>query len=322
MFKYKVIFVAIAIVAPFIFTSNYHRELLVLTCIFALLGLSMDIIYGRMGQITFGHQVFFGVGAYASALLTLRLSAPIWVGFLAAIVLAGVLGLIVGYVCLRKLRAMGLAMVTFGLGTIVWLVARNWYDITGGLSGLRNIPKPHLFGIELSSEISYYYLALSILLVVMYFLSVSWSSRAGRACISLRENEALASSVGVSPIKYYTLWFAVSCSLAGLAGALYGHHLSVVSPTLFDFQYIVAMFIVLIVGGAGTLGGPVVGAIVYIWGSELLRFSEELRFVFFGAIVLIFIVFMPKGAYPALVSLLDRLTNFLKRRLLRGKVQW
>jgi branched-chain amino acid transport system permease protein len=312
MFKLKIILFVFAVVIPFLLSGNYHRELLVLCCIFATLGLSMDIIYGRMGQVTLGHQSFFGIGAYTSALLTMKLGVSVWVGFLGAAALSGVFGLIVGYICLRRLRAMALAIVTFALGSILYLVARNWYDVTGGSSGLRNLPKPILFGFEFSSEISYYYLSMAVLMFVMYFLSRAWKSRAGRACVSLRENEPLARSIGVSPLFYHTLWFGIACSMAGLAGAVYAHHLTVVNPMLFGMSYMLALIIILLLGGVGTSGGPVLGAIVYIWGSELLRFNEELRLAFFGAILLIFIIFMPKGIYSFLDSVFGKLVNLSK----------
>jgi branched-chain amino acid transport system permease protein len=272
-----------------------------------------------MGQVTLGHQVFFGLGAYTSALATMRLGVSVWVGFIGATALAGVCGLMVGYICLKRLRAMGLAIVTFALGSILWLVARNWYNLTGGSSGLRNLAKPKLFGSELSSEISYYYLSLAVLVLVIYFLARAWKSRMGRACISLRENEPLAISIGVSALKYYTLWFGIACSIAGLAGALYAHHLTVVNPMLFGMPYMVALLIIVLLGGMGTSGGPVLGAIVYMWASELLRFNEELRLAFFGAIVLVFVIFMPKGIYPALVLLWVKFINFLKGCGLRNE---
>jgi len=319
-FKYWAVLLPLAIVAPFVLTNPYYKELLVLCCVYAMLGLSLDIILSGMGQITFGHQVFFALGGYASALITLKLGVSVWIGFLVATVLSGIFGLIVGYICLRRLRAMGLAMVTFALGSILWLLARQWYEVTGGMSGLANLPKPSLFGMVLRSETSYYYLALGLLLVLLYFLYTSRSSRMGRACTSLSENEALATSIGVSAHKHYTIWFGIACAIAGLAGAVNGHDLTVVNPMLFGFQYMVAMFIVLLVGGRNTLGGPVLGAIVYVWGSELLRFNEELRFAMFGAIVFIVIVFMPNGIYPTVVTTWSRLTSSINTALARRNV--
>lgn len=314
--KYGII-LALAIVAPFVLTSDYHRYLLFLICIFAILALSADIIFGGMRQFTFGHQAFFGIGAYTSGKLALSLGVTPLLGFLAAFVLSGVVGLIVGYVCLRRLRTMYLAITTFGLGAMLFLIARNWHEFTGGLTGLGGLPVPRLFGFEFRTDFSQYYLALALLLITLYLLQRLWHSRVGRAIIALRENEAVAMSIGVSPTFYYTLGFSIACALAGLSGAVYVHSIAVVNPMLFHFQYMIIILICVLVGGMGRLPGPVLGAIFYVLVSELLRFSEQLRFMVLGIILLIFIIFMPRGIYPSLVLLWAHFTNFIKRQWLR-----
>ncbi len=309
--KYGVI-LALAVVAPFVLTSDYQRYLLFLVAVFAILALSADIIFGRMGQFTFGHQAFFGIGAYTSGKLALSLGVTPLLGFLAAFVLSGVVGLFIGYVCLRRLRALYLAITTFGLGSMLFLVARNWHDFTGGMTGLGGLPVPRLFGFEFRTDFSQYYLALALLLLTIYLIHRLWHSRMGRAIIALRENEAVAMSVGVSATLYYTLGFSIASALAGLSGAIYVHSLAVVNPMLFHFQYMIIILICVLIGGKGTLPGPVIGAIFYVWVSELLRFSEQLRFMVMGIILLIFIIFMPRGIYPSLILLWGRLINFVK----------
>ena len=314
--KYGII-LALALVAPIVLTSDYHRYLLLLCCVFAILALSADIIFGGMRQFTFGHQAFFGIGAYTSGKLALSLGVTPLLGFLAAFVLSGAAGLLVGYICLRRLRAMYLAITTFGLGAMLFLVARNWFEFTGGLTGLAGLPVPRLFGFEFRTDFSYYYLALALLLLTIYLIHRLWRSRMGRAITALRENEAVAVSIGVSPTFYYTLGFSIACALAGVAGALYVHSIAVVNPMLFHFQYMLIILICVLVGGMGRLPGPVLGAIIYVWVSELLRFSEQLRFMVLGIILLIFIIFMPRGVYPSLILLWGYLTNFIKRQRLR-----
>jgi branched-chain amino acid transport system permease protein len=306
---YNLVLLAIALVAPFILRGSYQRELLVLCAIFGMVALSLDIIVGQAGQISFGHQAFFGIGAYASALVTLRLALPVWFGFLVAVAVAGIAGLFIGYICLRRLRAMTLAIVTFGLGIMLELIARNWHHLTGGSSGLTSLPAPRLLGIEFNSEISYYYLALVLLLVAMYFLARLSPSRTGRAITSLCRNESLASSVGVPPLKYYTLAFTIACALAGLSGALYAHHLTVVNPALFSLRYLIIMYIMVLIGGTRTLGGSVLGAVIYVCVSELLRFNEQLSLALLGLFLLTVIIFAPHGVYPPLKRLVGRFTT-------------
>lgn len=314
--KYGII-LTLAIGAPFVLTTDYERYLLFLICVFGILALSGDIIFGWMGQFTFGHQAFFGIGAYTSGILALSLGVTPLLGFLGAFVLSGIAGLLIGYVCLRRLRGVYLAIVTYGFGAMLFLIGRNWYEVTGGCTGLSGLPVPSLFGFEFRTEFSQYYLALALLLITIYLMYRLWRSRAGRAIIALREHEAVARSIGVSPTLYYTLGFSLASALAGLSGALYVHSITVVNPMLFGFTYMIIILICVLTGGKGTLLGPVVGAIFYVLVSEGLRFSEELRYMIFGIILLVFIIFMPRGIYPSLILLWGRLKKFTKRQQVR-----
>ena len=314
-----IVILALSILAPLFLKSGYLRELLVMTCIYAILALSLDIITGYMGQLSFGHAAFFGIGAYAAALLPLRLNVSDWIGFLAAILLSALFGLVIGYVSLKRTRGMYLAIVTFGFGWVLYVIASNWFSLTRGPTGLFNIPAPvinfpFLPKLEIYSNISYYYFSLALLLLVIYVINRLLKTRFGRALITLRENEDLARSIGINPIKYYVLAFTFSAALAGLGGAAYTYHIRTISPQVVSMSYMFIMVIMVIVGGIGTIGGPIVGAIIYIWGSELLRFTGPLRFLFLGAIVIAFIVFMPRGVYPKLVSLGESLGSFLQKK--------
>lgn len=305
-------------IAPFILRTDYLRELLVLTGIFALMAVSLNIVMGYMGLFSFGHAAFFGVGAYTSALLALRFGVSPWLGFLAAMVLAGAVGAFVGFLCLRRIRGIYLAIVTFASGTVMWLLAMQWSSLTGGNEGLPGVPSPAIAipllpRFEFRSELSYYYLVLVLLALTLYFVSRLLCSRFGKALLCSRENESLAKAIGINPFKYYLAAFVVSAAVAGLAGAAYGHHLGFVNPMLLGLDYTFAMLISVIVGGIGTLWGPVLGAVIYIWVSELLHFAMEFRLMIFGLILFLAILFMPSGIYPFLTSLWNR---FVSRRLL------
>lgn len=301
----------VAIALPFILRDSYMRHLLVMTCIFAVLALSLDIIMGYMGQISLGHAAFFGIGAYASALLCTRLGTPVWLGWLAAIVCAGAAGFFLGYISLRRTREVTLAIITFGFGLVLWLVCNNWYEFTYGRTGITKIPPPVLAipwlpSITFQSAFSYYYLVLALLLVTVYLVSRLLRSRFGRAVIALRENEGLASSVGVDAFRYYVLAFTLATALAGLAGAAYGHYVRFISPDLLGLEYLFMMLIMVMVGGRGTMAGPILGAAIFVLVPEWLRMAEQLRPVLLGMIFLACIVFMPQGIYPRLVSLWNR----------------
>ncbi|GAH82308.1 unnamed protein product, partial [marine sediment metagenome] len=239
----------LALVAPIIIKSDYLREVFVLTYIFALLALSFDIVMGWMGQFDFGHAAFFGLGVYGGALVSegshgLGLSP--WLGFLAGIVAAAALAAPIGYISLRKLRGWYLAIVTFGFGGVLYLVALNWYDLTLGMTGIYNIPYPiialpGLPSIALSSSFSYYYFTLSLLILALYLISRLLRTRFGRALISLRENEELARSTGVNALKHYLVAFTLAGALAGLAGATWVFYIRSASPMQLGLSYLFMM---------------------------------------------------------------------------------
>ena len=299
VFGFAVLLMALAL-PKFVFTNDYNRGLLVLTVIYAIAGLSLDYIMGQMGQFSFGHAAFWGFGAYVSAKLALDLGLSPWVGFIAASLAAGIIGIGIGLIALRRNRGLELAIVTLGFGVLAWIVALRWRPVTGGPAGLRKVPSPSIFGWEIRSEFSYYYLALGFLLLIVWVLARLEHSSFGRAVRSINENEALASAVGISAMRYYVLAFGFSCALVGFSGALYAHHFRFVNPNLLSLQPMFMFLIIVLVGGSGTLWGPVFGAAAFVWISETLRVSEEFRFLIFGVVLLLIVLFMPRGIYPAL----------------------
>ncbi|MCK4790440.1 MAG: branched-chain amino acid ABC transporter permease [Desulfobacteraceae bacterium] len=306
---------ALAIALPFIFRTDFLRSLLVLGVIFAMLTLSLDIIVSGMGQFSFGHQAFFAIGAYTSALLSVKLGVTPFVGFLAAFAFTGLVGLLVGYVALRATRGVYLAIVTLGFSVILSRLVRYFREFTRGTWGIPNIPPPviaipNLPEIVIKSELSYYFLALAFLFLTMYLISKWQRSRFGRAVATLGENEMLARSIGIAPVRLYTMAFVLATAIAGLSGALYAHYLHHVSPALFELPYMVMLLVILFVGGVGTMGGPVLGAFIFTFVPELLPTSDEVDLFIFGAMLLIFILFMPRGIYPPLRSLGK---NFIRR---------
>ena len=193
------------------------------------------------------------------------------------------------------------------------------------MTGLHNVPPPWFFPWELRSEIAYYYFALPILAATLYAVYRFSHSRLGRAVRSIRENEELAMSVGISPTRYYVIAFTVACALVGFAGALYGHHLRFVNPPLLDTPQTIILVMMVLIGGVGTLWGPVIGAIFYYSVGEALRayLNPELRLLILGVILVFVVLFMPHGLYPAILSTWDRIFGeggWMRR--LRGFVQW
>jgi len=304
----------LAVVAPFGLWNDYLRDLLALSMIFAILALSLNVVVGYMGEMCFGHQMFFGIGAYTSALLSIHTGISPWLGILIAVAGAAGFGFLVGLVALRAMRGVYLAIVTFGLGAILWQIVFNEHRLTGGARGISGISRLSLPGVVFNDEVSLYYLGLVFLVATLYFF-VRWErSRFGRAIVAVRENEELARSVGINSYIYLVLTFTIAAAFAGLAGSLYAHFLTVVNPYLFAPPYLLAMIIMVIVGGKGTLGGPILGAFIYTFGLNLLPFSKEIDIVVFGVVLLALILLAPQGAYPYLRTLATRLVTRASRR--------
>ena len=173
-----------------------------------------------------------------------------------------------------------------------------------GISGIKRLALP---GLTYNTETSLYFLALAVLVLVIYFLTRWERSRFGRAVIAVRENEELARAIGINSYMYLVGTFAMAGALASLAGCLYAHYLTVVNPYLFSMYYLTAMIVMVFVGGKGTLGGPIIGALIFTFGLNLLPTTKQIDLVIFGATLLAIIVLVPGGAYPYLKSLFTRL---------------
>jgi branched-chain amino acid transport system permease protein len=300
------IVLAAAVTAPLWLWDLYHLHTLIMAGIFAVLALSLNLLLGYTGQLSLGHAAFFGIGAYASGLLTVKLEWSPWIGLAAAIALPAVAGFVIGRLAL-KLRGAYFVLLTISFAGVVSLVSVNWMELTNGPLGLPGVPAmeialPGVPAISLRSKAAYYYLVLAAV-VLAYLLCVALiRSRIGRALVALRENETLAVSVGINGTHYLVLATVISAGMAGLAGGLYAHYTRFVSPEVFLFTYTVTMVIMVVAGGKGTLVGPVVGAVLFTALPEALRAftSWQWQMLLYGAILIAVLFFMPRGIVPAI----------------------
>jgi branched-chain amino acid transport system permease protein len=296
---------AVAVAAPYFVGGSANQALLVTTVIVAIAALGLDVVIGHMGQFSFGHAAFWGIGAYATTKFSLALGFPVVLALLASTVLTGVVGLLVGFVVMRRNRALELAMVTLGFSVLLDSVANNWQSFTGGEGGIFGIAPLRLGSTAYTSAVGQYFFCLVILVAVAYVLHRISHSRSGRAIHSLREGEYLAASIGVRVTPYYAMSFAVGAALGGLAGALYAHTQLFVAPGLFDLSYMFEFLIVVMIGGRGTIGGPILGATIYVWVNQwAANISQSGRLLMFGVILLVVSLTLPQGIYPALRSAL------------------
>jgi branched-chain amino acid transport system permease protein len=296
----------LAALAPLWVWNPYHLHTLIMAGIFAVLALSLNLLLGYTGQLSLGHAAFFGIGAYASALLTVKLEWSPWIGLLAAIALPALAGWVIGRLAL-KIRGAYFVLLTISFAGVISLVSVNWMELTNGPLGLPGVPAielrvPGLFEVSLLRKSAYYYLVLMAVAACYLVCLAIVRSRVGRALVALRENETLAASVGIDVTHYLVLATVISAAMAGLGGGLYAHYTRFVSPEVFLFTYTVTMVIMVVAGGKGTLAGPVVGAVLFTALPEVLRAiaSWQWQMLLYGILLIVVLFFMPRGIVPSL----------------------
>ena len=284
----------------------YQLHTLIMAGIFAVLALSLNLLLGYTGQLSLGHAAFFGIGAYASALLTVKLEWSPWIGLLVAIAAPALAGWVIGRLAL-KIRGAYFVLLTISFAGVVSLVSVNWMELTNGPLGLPGVPAleltlPGLGEIPLRTKPAYYYVVLAAVVLCYLVCLGIVRSRVGRALVALRENETLAQSVGINVTHYLVLATVISAGMAGLGGGLYAHYTRFVSPEVFLFTYTVTMVIMVVAGGKGTLPGPVVGAVIFTVLPEVLRAatSWQWQMLLYGLLLIAVLFFMPQGIVPSL----------------------
>ena len=304
---------------PLWLDNLYVLHVLIITGIFIIAAMSLNLLLGYTGQLSLGHVAFFGIGAYASSLTSLGFSVhllpdwqvtaepkPVWLGMLIGTCVAGLCGWAIGRISF-KVRGAYFVIVTVSFAEVVRLVALNWVELTQGPMALNNIPYlrlgiPGWFELSFLRKPANYWLVLAVAVISYIVIRRLVHSRAGRAMIALRENEPLASSVGVDVTRYLVLATVVSAAMAGAAGTLYAHYVRIVDPDVFLFIYTVTMVIMVVTGGKGTLAGPVVGGIVFGLLPETLRTFEippEVQWIVYGVLMVLVVYFLPEGIVPA-----------------------
>jgi len=296
---------AVAASAPFWVWNPYHLHTLIMAGIFAVLALSLNLLLGYTGQLSLGHAAFFGIGAYASALLTVKLEWSAWIGLLAAVLIPALAGWGIGRLAL-KLRGAYFVLLTISFAGVVSLVSVNWMDLTNGPLGIPGVPAlavalPGLPELSLRSKAAFFYVVLVAVVAAYTLCRRLIASRIGRALVALRENETLAQSVGIDGTHYLVVAAVFSAGMAGAAGGLYAHYTRFVSPEVFLFTYTVTMVIMVVAGGKGTLSGPVVGAVIFTVLPETLRefTSWQWQMLLYGVLLIATLFFMPRGIVPA-----------------------
>lgn len=290
---------------PQVLANTYQIHLLNLAAISVVFALSLNVVLGFAGQISLGHAAFFGVGSYASALLTTGGQVPVLLAMPLAMLITAAFGLGVGIPTLR-IGGHYLAMVTIAFGQMASVVFLNAAGITGGYNGIRGIPSVAIGTLRLAGERQVYYFLLAVC-VLMIWISINLKrSMLGRSMLALREDEAAAQALGVNTMVVKIQAFVLSAALAGLAGSLYAHWVGFISPDSFTIDLSIGVFSMVLVGGVGSVPGVVFGAVLLTFLPEYLRFMKDYYRLIYGAILIIVIVFLPGGiaslASPAVAS--------------------
>ena len=297
--SYRTWFVSAVIVAALIVipqvASSYITYVIVLAMLFSILTASFDLMTGYTGPLSFCHAAFYGIGAYTSALLTLRTGMSFWLALPISAVGVFLFSAAIGYPAL-KLRGHYFAVTSFFFGHFIYLVFMNAIPLTNGPMGLRDIrPPENILGINFGSMNSNYYLILFFGILIVVFLSLLVRSGIGRYLIAIRENEDLAEAIGINTTFYKVLSFGISGGLAGIAGSLFAHFFRLLHPSTFAWMTSEMVVIMALVGGTGTLIGPIIGAGVVTFFLEQMRFAPELRYVTWAAMLIAVLIIEPKG---------------------------
>ena len=309
--------IAVLFLLPSLMPNNYFRSLLILGMIYAIYGIGFDVQFGYTGVFNLGHGMFFGVGAYTVALMSHYLEIT---NVLITIPLAIVAGLVAAViVCIVALKRDGLqlAMISLGLSQVAFLVVLNEDQITRGPVGMSVDPATLSIGplfVDLNSQNALYTLVLACLLASVYIVRRVLASRLGSSWLCVRENLVLARSQGIRPVRARASAVLFGGGLAAGAGGLFAYNLRFLTPELFALIFIVTALIVVMVGGAGTTYGAILGALLFTVVPEYLRAAAERRLLVFGAVLAVVMFVLPDGLFPLLTRTVGRIRN-------RGKAQ-
>ncbi len=310
-----VLFTAIIFILPFLITNNYYLSVLVIIGIYTTIVVGLCLLMGYAGQISLGHAAFYGMGAYASGILTATCHISPWLAILAGAAGTGVVAYVIG-IPIFRLKEHYLALATLGLGLIVHVVLMEEVGLTGGPSGLtEEIPYLSIGSLVLNTDFKYYFLVWVVALLAIILANNVVHSRIGRALRSIHGSEFAAQSLGVDTGRYKLQVFALSAVYASIAGSLYAHYITFISPSPFGLMTSIQFMVMAVVGGLSSIWGPILGVTAITVLAEGLKYivprlipqaGGEYEIVVYGLILVIIMIFLPEGLTSSLVNLYER----------------
>lgn len=292
--------IAVLVALPFILPNAYYLDVAIRMAINAIIVLSLNMLVGFAGQISLGHAGFIGIGAYASAVLPTHFGWPPIAALLAGAAMSGILAALIARP-IFNLRGHYLAMATLGLGIILSMVVRNETVLTGGPDGIA-VPALGLFGFEMTSEKQWYWLIAAMLVVSVWATLNLVDSPFGRALRALHGSEVASQVVGVAVARYKVAVFVLSAVGASVMGSVTAHYVGFVTPNIADFFHSIELVTMVVVGGMASVFGSVVGAVLLTALPQALAKFEGWETVAFGAILMLTMIFLPKGLVPTLAA--------------------
>jgi branched-chain amino acid transport system permease protein len=294
------VLLATALLLPQVVRNEYYLQVLTLAYVWAIATYGLNIILGFAGQLSLAHAGFFGIGAYTVGLLGTGYGVSFWTGLPAAVGLSAISGHAVGSLCLRS-KGHYFAIFTLAVGIIIHLVIQKWESVTHGHVGVIGIPGPGAIGpVSFESSAARCYLVLACLVLSIAASVRILRSRVGRDLLAVRESEALAASVGIDVMRTKRMAFTLSAAFAGLAGALYAGYIGYLGPDVSSVEMTFNTLLYLMVGGLGSIAGPLAGTFIVYGLSQVLQVLQDYQMIIFGAALVLLVIFLPGGLVGAI----------------------
>ncbi len=305
------VYLVLMVLFPFVMPDEYYRSVGIVIGLHAIVTIGLCLLMGLAGQISLGQASFWGIGAYTSAVLTVKLGLPVLVGLLASALVPALFAFILGR-AIAGLQGYYLAMATLAFGYIVQIGISEWESVTGGASGLISIPKISIFG---ESELLLYFLVWAVVSCVLIFSLHLLHSRVGRAFRAIHKSEIAATSMGINVRQHKLRAFVVSGVFAGISGGLYAHYMGILDPQPFGLAESIKFLTMVVIGGMTSIWGALVGAVLINAISEVLILLSEvipglqgdIDTIVFGAILVLIVMFMPEGLVPRIRSQYEKI---------------
>lgn len=295
-------YAAVMAAIPLAYSNNYYMKMLIVLGINTIIVIGLNLLMGYAGQVSIGHAAFYGIGAYASAIMTTKYGMSAWLGIVAAVLVGGLIAYLIAIPSLR-LKGHYLAMATLGFAEIVHILFLELREFTGGTDGLYGVPAPAIAGFAFDTPQRLYIMVWVILVASLVMALNLANSRVGRALRAVHGSEIAAASMGVDTAKYKIQVFVLSGILACIGGSLYASMAGYVSSESFTIGVSITLVTMTVFGGMGNVWGAVVGASTLTVMQEYLKSYDDYNLVIFGLILVFAMVFMPQGLYGAVSDL-------------------